>query len=94
MAADLETYGERDALGGYGRSHDILIIRNRFELCEKRIAVGIYARKEYLLLPKNIVVHENVFAGMGDGSAFDYIAPDPTGELSKQLHESKNNFEP
>jgi hypothetical protein len=94
MAADVETYGETDALGGYGRSHDILITRNRFEHCEKRIAAGIYARKEYPLLPKNIVVRENVFAGMGDGSAFDYIAPDPIGELPKELHESKNTFEP
>ncbi len=94
MAADVETYGETDALGGYGRSHDILITRNRFEHCEKRIAAGIYSRKEYPLLPKNIIVRENVFAGMGDGSAFDYIAPDPVGELPKELHESKNTFEP
>ena len=94
MAADVETYGETDALGGYGRSHDIFITRNRLEHCDKRIAAGIYARKEYPLLPKNIVVRENVFGGMGDGSAFDYIAPDPIGELPKELHESKNTFEP
>jgi hypothetical protein len=31
---------------------------------------------------------------MGDGSAFDYIAPDLIGELPKELHESKNTFEP
>lgn len=94
MAADLETYGETDQLGGYGRSRDILITRNRFEHCEKRIAAGIYARKEYSLLPKNIVVRENVFAGTSEGSAFDFIAADPSGEMRKELHESGNTLEP
>lgn len=94
MAADLETYGETDQLGGYGRARDILIIRNRFEHCDKRIAAGIYARKEYPLLPKNIVVRENRFTVMGEGGAFDFIAPDPSGELPKELHESGNTFEP
>jgi hypothetical protein len=94
MAADLETYGETDQLGGYGRTHHILITRNRFEHCDKRIAAGIYARKEYPLLPRTIVVHENVFAGMGEGSAFDFISPDPSSELPKELHESSNTFEP
>jgi hypothetical protein len=94
MAADLETYGETDQLSGYGRTHDILITRNRFEHYDKRIAAGIYARKEYPLLPKNIVVRENVFAGLGEGSAFDFISPDPSGELPKELHESSNTFEP
>jgi hypothetical protein len=90
----VETYGETDALGGYGRSHDILITRNRFEHCEKRIAAGIYASKTYPLLPKNIVVRENVFADPVDGSAFDFIAQDPSGELPKELHEFRNTFEP
>jgi poly(beta-D-mannuronate) lyase len=94
MAADLETYGETDQLSGYGRTHDILITRNRFEHYDKRIAAGIYASKTYPLLPKNIVVRENVFAGMGEGSAFDFISPDPSGELPKELHESSNTFEP
>jgi hypothetical protein len=94
MAADLETYGETDQLSGYGRTHNILITRNRFEHCDKRVAVGIYARKEYPLLPKNIVVRENGFAGMGDGSAFDFIAQDPSGELPKELREFGNTFEP
>jgi poly(beta-D-mannuronate) lyase len=94
MAADVEIYGETDQLGGYGRTHDILITRNRFEHCDKRIAAGIYASKTYPLLPKNIVVRENVFAGMGEGSAFDFISPDPSGELPKELHESSNTFEP
>jgi hypothetical protein len=31
---------------------------------------------------------------MGEGSAFDFIAPDPSGELPKALHESGNTFEP
>ncbi len=30
MAADLETYGETDQLGGYGRTRDILITRKPF----------------------------------------------------------------
>jgi hypothetical protein len=94
MAADLETYGDTDQLGGYGRARDILIIRNRFEHCDRRIAAGIYARREYPLLPKNTVVRENGFAGMGEGSAFDFIAPDPSGELPKELHESGNAIEP
>lgn len=94
MAADLETYGETDQLGGYGRARDIFIMRNRFEQCDKRIAAGIYARKEYPLLPRNIVVRENVFVGMGEGSAFDFIAPDPSGELPKELHELGNLFQP
>ena len=94
MAADLETYGETGQLGGYGRTRDILVTRNRFERCDKRIAAGIYARKEYPLLPKNIVVHENVCAGMGDGSVFDFIANEPSGGLRKELNEFGNTFEP
>lgn len=94
MAADLETYGETDQLGGYGRARDILIIRNRFEHCDRRIAAGVYARREYPLLPKNIVVRENVFAGTGGGCAFDFIAPDPSGELPNELRESTNTLEP
>ena len=94
MAADLETYGETDQLGGYGRTRDILITRNRFEHCDKRIAVGIYASKTYPLLPKNIVVRENVLVGMGEGSAFEFIAIDASGEPPKALRESGNTFEP
>lgn len=41
----LETYGETDQLCGYGRARDMLIIRNRFEHCDQRIAAGIYTRK-------------------------------------------------
>lgn len=94
MAADLESYGETDQLSGYGRTHDILITRNRFEHCDKRIAAGIYASKTYPLLPKNIVVRENVFTGTVDGRAFDFIAQDPSGELQKELREFRNTFEP
>jgi poly(beta-D-mannuronate) lyase len=94
MASDVETYGETDQLSGYGRTHDILITRNRFEHCDKRIAAGIYASKTYPLLPKNIVVRENVFAGTVEGSAFDFIAQDPSGELPKELREVRNTFEP
>jgi len=94
MAADVETYGETDQLGGYGRADDILITRNRFEHCDKRIAAGIYAQKGYPLLPRNIVVRENACVGMGEGSAFDFIAVDASGQLTKELHESGNAFEP
>ena len=94
MAADLETYGESDSLSGYGRSKNILIIRNRFERCEKRIAAGIYLRPEYPLLPKNIRVMENTFTGTSATSAFDFIAVDPAGALAKELHEEKNEFKP
>jgi len=45
-------------------------------------------------LPKNIIVRENGFAGMGEGSAFDFIANDASGELPRELHESGNTFEP
>jgi poly(beta-D-mannuronate) lyase len=85
MAADLETYGESDQLGGYGRTRDILITGNRFEHCDKRIAVGIYTSRTYPLLPKNIVVRRNVF---------DFIADDGGGGLRKELHESENTFQP
>ncbi len=94
MAADLETYGETDQLGGYGRSRDILITRNRFEHCDQRIAAGIYASKVYSLLPENIRVIDNVFVGTKANSAFDFIATDPSNELPKELHESGSNFEP
>lgn len=94
MAADVETYGTTDQLGGYGRARDILIYRNRFERCDKRIAAGIYARKEYPLLPQNIVVSGNAFVGSTAASAFDFIANDASSELAKELHESGNTSEP
>jgi poly(beta-D-mannuronate) lyase len=92
MAADLEIYGENGKVEGYGRARDILIVRNRFENCDHRIAAGIYPRKEYPLLPRHIHAVENVFTGMKAGSTFDYVAPDPSGELPRELHESQNEF--
>jgi arylsulfatase A-like enzyme len=94
MAADLETYGDTDALGGYGRAKNIFIVRNRFEGCEKRLAVGIYQRPDFPLLPQNIRASENIFTGANGAGAFDFIAEDPTGSLSKQLQEVDNIFEP
>jgi|GEM_PF-268620 len=94
MAADLETYGETDQLGGYGRSRDILILGNRFERCDQRIAAGIYARNEYPLLPENIRVIDNAFVGGMEGSAFDFVAESPDGGLRKELHEFGNTFAP
>ncbi|MBB5033493.1 polysaccharide lyase 6 family protein [Prosthecobacter vanneervenii] len=90
MAADVETFGESDELGGYGRAKNILIVSNLFEHCDKRIAAGIYARPEYPLLPQNVQVQGNVFSGMKTGSCFDYVAPDPAGVLPNELREVEN----
>lgn len=94
MAADLETYGETDQLSGYGRAQNILIVQNRFEHCDKRIAAGIFLRPDYPLLPKNIRVTQNTFTGTNAKTAFDFIATDPGGQLSAELHEHDNVFEP
>ncbi|MBX7207155.1 MAG: hypothetical protein K1X78_02480 [Verrucomicrobiaceae bacterium] len=48
-------------------------------------------RKGYPLRSRNIV-RENECAGMGDGNAFECVAGDPTGELSKEPNESGNAF--
>ncbi|WP_395752100.1 chondroitinase-B domain-containing protein [Prosthecobacter sp.] len=90
MAADVETFGESDELGGYGRAKNILIIRNRFEHCAKRIAAGIYPRPQYPLLPQNVLAQENIFTDMKMSGCFDYIAPDSSGTLPKELRESGN----
>lgn len=91
MTADVERSGQSD---GYGRSMNYLIARNRFEHNDRRIAVGIYPRPQYPLLPRNIRVIGNVFTGTNDTNPFDYVAPDPTGALSKELHVSDNQFQP
>jgi len=92
LAASAENYGDNGDVAGYGRARNILIAGNRFEQCDARIAAGAYPRKEYPLLPKNIVVRDNVFTGTDATSAFDYIAPDPTGGLLKELHETGSRF--
>ncbi len=91
MCADVETSG---ASVGYGRVKNILIARNRFERNDHRIAAGIYPRPEYPLLPRDIRVRDNVFTGTQATSPFDYITPDPTGELEKSLRVSGNQFLP
>jgi poly(beta-D-mannuronate) lyase len=92
LAASAENYGDNGDVAGYGRAKNILIAGNRFEQCDARIAVGAYPRKEYPLLPKNVVVQDNVFTGTDATSAFDYIAPDPASGLLKELHEKDNHF--
>ena len=62
--------------------------------CNKGDPLTLHASKTYPLLPTNIFVRENVFAGMGDGSVFDFIANEPSGGLRKELNESSNTFEP
>ena len=91
MSADVELSGQSD---GYGRTMNILIARNRFERNDARIAVGIYPRPQYPLLPRNIRVIGNVFTGTTATSPFDYVAPDPTGALPQELHLSDNEFSP
>jgi poly(beta-D-mannuronate) lyase len=93
MAASAENVA--DDTEGYGRVKNVLIANNRFKHCEKRIAVGIYPRPEYALLPRNITVRDNVFVGgKAVTSPFDYVAPDASGALAKELHESGNRFQP
>ncbi len=93
MAADVETYGETEAPGGYRRARDILIARNGLEHCDQRIAAGIYAGKAYPLLPKNIRVADNVFTDAIGTGASDFLANDPGGELAGELRESSDHFE-
>jgi poly(beta-D-mannuronate) lyase len=93
-AGSAENYGDNGDVAGYGRPKNILITQNRFEHCDSRIAAGTYLRKEFPLLPKNIRVEQNAFIGTKAKTAFDFIAPDPSGELPNELHESANTFEP
>jgi len=93
LAASAENYGDNGDVAGYGRARNILISGNRFEHCEARIALGCYPRKEYPLLPMNIRVQNNVFAGMKADGVFDYLAPDPGGEMSRTLQQSGNTFQ-
>lgn len=94
MAASAENYGDGEDLGGYGRAKRIVIAGNRFERCDARIAAGIYPRPAYPLLPREIHVYDNVFVGTMATTAFGYAAPDPTGALTRELHESGNRFLP
>ncbi len=94
MAASCENYGDGGDVAGYGRAKDILIAHNLFESCDSSIAVGIYPRPQYPLLPRRIRVVDNVFrSDKPMSSPFDYVAPDPTGELKATLVESNNRFE-
>jgi poly(beta-D-mannuronate) lyase len=93
MTADMETYGVGDKLSGYGRAKNIMISRNRFEHCEKRVAVGIYPRPEYPLLPQSIHFEDNLLVGMKPGSLWDYLAEDASGQLPRELHESGTRWE-
>jgi hypothetical protein len=90
--------GERcsEDIQGYGRVRDLIIVGNRFEQNDTRIAVGTYPRPQYSLLPRSIHVINNEFVGAQaqGASAFDYVAADPSGALAKELHERGNRFQP
>lgn len=94
LAASAENYGDNGDVAGYGRAKNILVAGNHFERCDARIAVGAYPRREFPLLPKNIVVRDNTFTGTDATSPFDYIAPDPAGTLPQELHLETNRFAP
>lgn len=93
LSASAENIGDNGDVAGYGRAKNILISHNRFEHCDARIAVGAYPRKEYPLLPRDLRVEDNVFVGMKGPSVFDYLAPDPEGEVRKTWREVRNVFE-
>ena len=93
MAASAENYGDHGDVQGYGRARNVLIARNRLTANDARIAAGIYPRPAYPLLPRSIHVTDNVFMMTEAATnAFDYIAPDKTRTLRKNLHESGNKF--
>ena len=93
LSASAENIGDNGDVAGYGRAKNILIVHNRFEQCDARIAVGAYPRKEYPLLPRDIRVEDNVFVGMKGPSVFDYLAPDAEGKARKTWREVRNVFE-
>lgn len=92
ICADGENAG--DSVPGYGRAKNIFIARNLFDHNDGRIAVGVYPRKEYPLLPKNIMVRDNSFTGTTATTPFDYLAPDPTNSFATELHNIGNTFAP
>lgn len=92
MAADVEATGATP--DGYGRARHILIANNRFEHNDARIAIGTYPRPTHQLLPHNILIQNNTFVGAATNSPLDYLAPDPTGALPKEVHLSGNRFLP
>jgi poly(beta-D-mannuronate) lyase len=92
ICADGENAG--DSIEGYGRPKNILIAKNRFDHNEGRIAIGVYPREKYPLLPRNIIVRDNTFIGTNATTPFDYLAPDPTNSFSTELHSSGNSFTP
>ena len=91
MSASAESAAEDPV--GYGRARNVLVAQNRFERTDSRIAVGIYPRPEYPLLPLGLLVLDNVFTGTTATSPFDFVAPDPTGALAGSIRESGNRFE-
>lgn len=92
MAASAEAC--RDDVEGYGRAKNVLIAKNRFEANDHRIAAGIYPRPQYSLLPQNIEIRDNLFIGTPDTGAVEFAAPDPTGELGRNIVETDNQFQP
>lgn len=64
-----------DDVAGYGRAKNILIAKNRFDRNDTRIAVGIYPRPEYPLLPERIMIRDNTFSGTEAPGAVEFAAP-------------------
>lgn len=80
---------------GYGRAADTLIEDNIFESNDARIALGIYLRPDYPLLPHNIWITNNIFCGgkATNESSFDFIAAYPAEEFKKEIHSWNNQFQ-
>ena len=96
VAADFEDSGVTDV--AYGRVNHVLISHNRFEHNTGRIALGspTPSLTQTLLLPRNVRIEHNTFAGDGKGKAlFDYVAQDATeGSAATGVFLYDNRFGP
>lgn len=97
VAADAEYSGTRNNFdeGAFGRVTNILITHNRFEQNTGRIALGspTPSRSERLYLPRRIRLEHNTFGGDEKGTElFDYVAPDPTASLGREVFSYNNQF--
>ena len=91
-AANVEAL--KDDPAGVARTRNVVVARNRFERTDSRIAVGTYPTAAFSLLPEGLRVVGNVFTGTAATSPFDWLAPDPTGAMTRSIVESGNRFEP
>jgi hypothetical protein len=92
MSGAVEDLGEDPV--AYGRAKNILIAENRFEHNDVGIALGTFPSSECPLLPRNVIVRDNVFVGYSANNPFDYVAPDPTGSMMKAVRVTDNRFLP